>query len=114
MAVSKKVLGLVKESIDYGINKGLPEFMLFIVYARARKTPQNGWAIIGATSKKEAKDIARNDGWLSSARIGLVHTFEEYCHEMKITDPDEEYNRLKRLNKLPQKVRDWYELEWGI
>ena len=110
MAVSKKVQELVKDSVEYGINQGLPEFMLYVVYAQARKMPQNGWAIIGATSKKEAREIAR-EYWIPTARIVGVITFEDYCRNL---DADEEYKRLKNTNKLPKKLREWYELEWGI
>jgi len=115
MSVSKKIQELVKDSVDYGINQALPEFMIFFVHAKARRLPQRGWAVIGATTKKEAKEIAQNDGWLHTARVVSVYTFEEYCKGIcYIDNPDEEYNRLKKLKKLPKKIRDWHELEWGI
>lgn len=116
MAVSKKIQQAVKDTIDFGMLKGLPEFMLYIVYAKARKLPQNGWAIIGAGSKKEAKEIALTKGWLETAIVFKVLTFSEYCESFHMTkeQSETEYNRIKNINKLPKKVGEWYELEWGI
>ena len=112
MAVSKRIQEIVKDSVDFGISQGLPEFMLFIVYARSRDKKYSGCAIIGAASKKQAKEIAKcEDGWLTRAIIRGVDTFEEYSKRIPMEpDPYE----LLRINKLmPKKVGDWFELEWG-
>ena len=111
MAVSKRVKELVKDTIDYGMNSGLPEFMLFIVYARARRGNQNGWAIIGATSKTQARQFARSEGWLETAVITGVETFESYC--VPFGNTDEVYKELKSDKKLPKEIGQWFELEWG-
>lgn len=112
MTISKKVLQNVQDSIIYGMSPGLPYPLLWIVYARTRRGFSNGLAIIGATSKTHAKQTARKNGWLSTAVITGIVSFEEDCLHMK-RPTDEVYNELRNLGKLPKKIGEWYELRWG-
>jgi hypothetical protein len=112
MAVSKKILQSVQDSVIFGMSPGLPYPLLWIVYAKARRGFSNGWAIIGATSKTHAKIIARSKGWLSTAVITGIASFEEDCKNLK-RPTEEVYNELRAKGKLPKEIGEWYELEWG-
>lgn len=113
MAISKKIIQSVQDSVIFGMSPGLPYPLLWVVYAKARRGWGIGCAIIGATSKTHAKQIARNKGWLNTAVITGIASFEEDCLHMKRTT-DEVYNELRNNGKLPKEIGEWYELEWGI
>lgn len=112
MAISKKVLQNVQDSIEFGMSPGLPYPLLWIVYARSRRGYNSGWAVIGATSKTHAKQIARTGGWLSTAVVTRISSFEEDCRST-MTLTEDMYNELRNSGKLPKKIGEWYELEWG-
>jgi hypothetical protein len=79
---------------------------MLIVYADNKSTG-NGWALINAKTKKEARKICYEDGWLENAKIVGMETFEKYCQDHKLSE--------QKIKELLDKVskKSWYEIEWG-
>lgn len=80
----------------------------FIVYAQAGRF--NGWAIVNATSKVEARRIMRNSNWLDTGRVTEVETFKEYCKNMETTMEEE---KTDLGDDWPKEQGKWHEIEWG-
>lgn len=76
----------------------------FIVYAK--NGSRNGWAIIEADTKKQAR-INAYDEWLDGAKIVDIITFEHYCKRNALTESE--------IKEILKKVKGklWHELEWG-
>ena len=99
---------IVPFAIKFGLmGNYLPPFQLYIVYARTRI--YSGYAVFGATTKKEQ---AYSAGWLISAKVYKVDTFNQYCERFQ-KNPTDEYNRLADKNLLPDSLGLWNEIEWG-
>lgn len=77
---------------------------LFVVYAENGN--ENGWGLISAKNKKEARVNAYKE-WLSNAKIVKIIPFTEYFKDNKLTA-----NKIEELiSKLGEK--EYYEMEWG-
>jgi hypothetical protein len=119
-----KINDIVEYSVDLGImGNYLPEFQLFIVTARIKiplfKTYHAGWAIVGANTKKEAKELVYKNGWIKEAKVSEVLTFPQYIAANQ--NPIKTHNRfydfytyeqLENMGKLPTKIGEWIEMKW--
>lgn len=97
----------LKMAIDVGIfDPYLPVEQLWIVYAYLGV--YSGWAIVGAKSINSAKYYIKKPGtgWISQARISDVRNIKD-------TLIWNEYEKLKKVEKIPTELGEWFELEWG-
>lgn len=88
----------------------LPMDQVYIVYAHAGRN--NGWAIVGAISKSEARKAARNSGWLDLGTVDNAITFKEFADGQYDT-PEAGMQELIASKEWPTKINQVTELEWG-
>lgn len=83
---------------------------LWVVYAANGR--YNGWAVVHANSKLEAKKLMRNADWLIQGRVTGVESFSEYCADVG-ADCQEEYEIMLAENPQLAQHGGWYEVDWG-
>jgi len=83
---------------------------LFIVYAHAGRC--NGWALVTANDKTEARQFARQSDWLSTGTVDGAVTLSEYLEEM---GDDIETGFNEYIQDFPEnnKIGTVSEIDWG-
>ena len=83
---------------------------LFIVYAHSGRF--NGWALVTANNKTEARKFARQSGWLTRGTVDSAVTLREYLEDM---GDDVEEGFAEMIAEFPEcnVVGHVVEIEWG-
>lgn len=83
---------------------------LFIVYAHAGRS--NGWALVTANNKTEARKFARQSGWLETGTVDSAETLRNYLEDMG-DDVDEGFNEHVKEYPLCNRIGFVQEIDWG-
>ncbi len=87
----------------------ITDFM-FIVYAHAGRL--NGWALVVANNKTEARKFARQSGWLTTGTVDNAVTVRQYLEDM---GDDVETGVAELLEDFPESdsIGSVSEIDWG-
>lgn len=84
---------------------------LWVVYASYGRF--NGWAIVNANGKMDAKRVMGDSDWLVNGKIDSVESFAEYAHGDPHVDLESDLAELLEENPGLTELHAWVEIEWG-